>query len=50
MALLIKGGQIVTATDNYVADIYCDAGKIQSIGHNHDAPAGTGAGARSNTH
>ena len=41
MALLIKGGQIVTATDNYVADIYCDDGKIRSIGHDLDVPEGT---------
>ena len=41
MALLIKGGQIVTATDNYVADIFCDDGKIKSIGHGLDVPAGT---------
>ena len=41
MALLIKGGRIVTATDDYVADIYCDDGKIQSIGHNLNAPDGT---------
>ncbi|QDU56166.1 dihydropyrimidinase [Aeoliella mucimassa] len=40
MALLIKNGRIVTATDDYVADILCDEGKIAAIGHDLTAPAG----------
>jgi dihydropyrimidinase len=32
MGLLIKGGQIVTATDSYVADIYCEGETITAIG------------------
>src|SRR5438093_700907 len=34
MGLLIKNGEIVTATDRYVGDIYCDGGKIVAIGEN----------------
>lgn len=40
MALLIKNGHIVTATDSYVADILCEDGKITAIGHDLAAPAG----------
>jgi dihydropyrimidinase len=32
MSLLITNGRIITATDDYVADIYCDKGVIQAIG------------------
>ncbi|MCO6047627.1 dihydropyrimidinase [Aeoliella sp. ICT_H6.2] len=38
MALLIKNGNIVTATDSYVADILCEDGKIAAIGHDLSAP------------
>src|SRR5262245_29866617 len=31
MGLLIKNGEIVTAGDRYVADLYCDGGKIAAI-------------------
>src|SRR5881396_2540119 len=31
MGLLIKKGEIVTAADRYVADVYCDGGKILAI-------------------
>lgn len=41
MALVIRNGTIVTATDQYVADVYCDAGVIKAIGKNLDVPAGT---------
>ncbi len=34
MGLLIKNGEIVTAADRYVADIYCDGGVIVAIGEN----------------
>jgi dihydropyrimidinase len=32
MGLLIRNGEIVTAADRYVADVYCEDGKIVSIG------------------
>jgi dihydropyrimidinase len=32
MGLLIKNGEIVTAADRYVADLYCDGGRIAAIG------------------
>ena len=31
MALLIRGGRIVTATDDYVADVYCEGETITRI-------------------
>ena len=34
MGLLIKNGEIVTAADRFVADIYCDGGRIVAIGEN----------------
>lgn len=37
MALLIKGGRIVTATDDYVADIQIDDETITAIGTNFDS-------------
>jgi len=37
MSLLITNGRIITATDDYVADVYCDKGVIQAIGR--DLPA-----------
>ncbi len=36
MALLIKDGRIVTATDDYVADVYCDSESITRIEPNID--------------
>jgi len=41
MSLLIKNGQIITATDNYVADIYCEKEQITKIEKNLEAPPGT---------
>ena len=41
MALLIKNGQVQTATDAYVADIYCAADTITAIGRDLPVPAGT---------
>ncbi len=32
MGLLIKNGEIVTAADRYVADLYCDGGRVVAIG------------------
>jgi dihydropyrimidinase len=32
MGLVIKNGEIVTATDRYVADVYCNEGRIVEIG------------------
>jgi dihydropyrimidinase len=34
MSLLIRNGRVITATDDYVADVYCDNGKITAIGTN----------------
>jgi len=39
MTLLIKNGRIVTATDDYVADIFCENETISAIGLNLDVPA-----------
>jgi dihydropyrimidinase len=39
MSLLIKNGQIITATDQYVADIACEGETITAIGRNLPAPA-----------
>jgi len=33
MGLLIRNGEIVTAADRYVADLYCEDGRIAAIGH-----------------
>jgi dihydropyrimidinase len=41
MSLLIQNGRIVTASENYVADIFCDGEQITRIGRNLDAPPGT---------
>ena len=35
---LIKGGRIVTAVDDYVADLLIENGRIESIGRSLDAP------------
>ncbi|MGZ4961633.1 MAG: dihydropyrimidinase [Limisphaerales bacterium] len=40
MPLLIKNGEIVTASERYVADIYCDNETITRIDKNISAPAG----------
>ncbi|HUO10960.1 MAG TPA: dihydropyrimidinase [Phycisphaerae bacterium] len=41
MSLLIRNGEIVTATDRYVADIYCEGETITQIGRNLSAPPNT---------
>jgi dihydropyrimidinase len=40
MALLIKGGRIITAQDDYIADIYCEEERITAIGHDLEVPDG----------
>lgn len=40
MALLIKNGEIVTATDRYQADIWCESETITAIGTDLVAPEG----------
>src|SRR3972149_1002479 len=40
MSLLIKNGQITTATDQCVADVLCEGETIPAIGRNPAAPAG----------
>jgi dihydropyrimidinase len=32
MSLLITNGRIITATDDYVADVFCENGTIAAIG------------------
>ena len=39
MSLVIQGGRIVTASDDYHADILCEAGRIAAIGSNLPVPA-----------
>ena len=41
MALLIKNGEIVTASERYVADVFCEGETITRIGHELPAPPGT---------
>ncbi len=40
MGLLIRNGQIVTASDRYVADVRCDQGRIADIGTRLEANSG----------
>src|SRR5215813_13884442 len=40
MALLVKNGEIVTASQRYKADLWCADDKITSIGPNLPAPPG----------
>jgi dihydropyrimidinase len=39
MSVLIKGGRVVTAADDYVADIYVEGERISLIGESLDVPA-----------
>jgi dihydropyrimidinase len=41
MALLIKNGEIVTASERYVADIYCENETVSRIDENIAPPAGS---------
>jgi dihydropyrimidinase len=40
MALLVRGGTVVTASEQVRADVLCDGGKIVQVGPNLEAPAG----------
>src|SRR6202046_4397376 len=40
MSLLIKNGEIVTASERYIADIFCEGQTITRIDRNIPAPAG----------
>ena len=40
MALLIKNGEIITASERYFADIYCEGETITRIGRGLAAPPG----------
>ncbi len=40
MSLLIKNGQIITATDSYTADVLCEGETIAAVGRDLTAPAG----------
>jgi dihydropyrimidinase len=39
MTVLIKGGRIVTAADDYIADVFVDGERISLIGESLDVPA-----------
>lgn len=41
MALLIKNGEIITSSQRYVADIFCEGETITQIGRDLSVPAGT---------
>jgi len=41
MSLLIKNGEIVTASERYVTDIFCENETITRIDKNIKAPSGT---------
>src|SRR5256885_16004519 len=40
MSVLIKGGRILTAADDYVGDVYVEGERISVIGESLDVPAG----------
>lgn len=40
MSLLIKNGEVITATDRYQADVFCENETITRIGKNLEAPPG----------
>jgi dihydropyrimidinase len=46
MSILIKGGRVVTATDDYEADVFVEGEAISLIGRNLDASADTVVDAR----
>jgi dihydropyrimidinase len=46
MSVLIKGGRVITAADDYVADVYAEDERITLIGESLDVPADTTIDAR----
>ena len=40
MSLLIKNGRVITASESYAADIFCEGEQITRIGTNLEAPSG----------
>src|SRR6187397_2029891 len=41
MSLLIKGGEVITGTEHYIADIFCEHERITHIDRSINAPADT---------
>ncbi|MDP3276176.1 MAG: dihydropyrimidinase [Deltaproteobacteria bacterium] len=41
MGIVIKNGTVITAVDQFVADVFCDDGKIVAIGRDLEVPSGT---------
>src|SRR5213082_4122741 len=39
MSVLIRGGRVITAADDYVADVFIDGERISLIGESLDVPA-----------
>jgi dihydropyrimidinase len=39
MSVLIKGGRVITAADDYVADVFIESERISLIGESLDMPA-----------
>src|SRR5437588_1355830 len=39
MSVLIKGGRVLTAADDYVGDVYVEGERISLIGQSHDVQA-----------
>ncbi|MGL6278618.1 MAG: dihydropyrimidinase, partial [Gaiella sp.] len=39
MSVLIKGGRIITAADDYVGDVYIEGERISLLGSSLDVPA-----------
>lgn len=49
MSVLIIGGRVVTASDDYVADVYIEGGTVAAVGRDLRPGAGAGAPARADT-
>lgn len=41
MGIVIRGGTVVTSTDQLKADVYCEGGVIRAVGKDVEVPAGT---------
>ncbi len=39
--IVIRGGTVVTSSDQFVADVYCEGGVIRAVGKDVEVPAGT---------